>query len=116
MVAFLDYTTRSPKSPVLVGDSLLVASIPQTLGLARQLAAGSESSNTVLTPTATRLRLTATGCAMRYSIGSTSQTASATSHYLGLDQSIDIALPETPNIAVMRIGLVSGVMEVSELS
>jgi hypothetical protein len=40
---------------------------------------------------------------MRYSVGNTEQTASATtSHYIAQDERLDIAVPLNANIAVIR--------------
>ncbi|NKF21603.1 hypothetical protein G7Y82_04680 [Solimonas sp. C16B3] len=89
-----------------------VLSVP---GVARQLAASSASANTVLTTTARRASLYARGADIRYSIGSAAQTASATSHFIGAGERIDVALPATPNIAVIRNATTDGTLEVSEL-
>jgi hypothetical protein len=85
------------------------------VGVARQLAAGAASANTVLTSTARRMSVFARLADVRYSIGSASQTASATSHFIAMGERLDIELPATPNIAVIRAGAVDGVLEVSEL-
>lgn len=84
-------------------------------GVARQLAAGAASANTVLTSTCRRVSLLARLSDVRFSVGSTAQTASATSHYLSLGERVDIRLPATPNIAVIRAGAVDAVLEVTEL-
>ena len=83
--------------------------------VARQLTAGVASANTALTSTCRRISIYARTSDVRYSIGSTSQTASATSHYIGFGERMDIRLPETPNIAVIRAGAVDAVLEVTEL-
>lgn len=85
--------------------------------VARQLAASSASANTALTTTARRISIYARTADIRYAIGSTSQTANAsTSHFIALGERLDLALPATPNIAVIRAGSVDGVLEVTELS
>lgn len=84
-------------------------------GVARQLAAGAASANTALTTTCRRASLYARTSDIRYAIGSTSQTASATSHYLALGERVDVRLPATPNIAVIRAGASDATLEVTEL-
>lgn len=83
---------------------------------ARQLTAGATSSNTALTVGVTRISLYARNADIRYSIGSTSQTATATSHFIGQNERLDIGLPRNPNIAVIRNATTDGILEVSELS
>lgn len=84
-------------------------------GVARQLAAGAASANTALTTTCLRASLYARGADVRYLIGSTSQTASATSHFLANGERVDIRLPATPNIGVIRAASTDGTLEVTEL-
>jgi len=84
-------------------------------GVARQLAFTSTSANTELTSTCRRISMLARGADCRYSIGSSSQTASATSHYVASGERIDLALPATPNIAVIRAGSTDGTLELTEL-
>lgn len=83
--------------------------------VARQLTAGSASANTELTITCRRASLYARTSDIRYLIGSTSQTASATSHYLAPGERVDIRLPATPNIAVIRAGSIDAIVELTEL-
>jgi hypothetical protein len=85
--------------------------------LARQLPAGSTSANTALTPTCRRASMLARDADIRYAIGSTAQTANAsTSHLIPKGERLDVELPVSPNIAVIRAGGVDGTLEVSELS
>jgi hypothetical protein len=83
--------------------------------VARQLSAGAASANTVLTTTCRRVSLYARTADIRYLVGTTSQTASATSHFLANGERVDIRLPETPNIGVIRAGGTDGTLEVTEL-
>ena len=83
--------------------------------VARQLAAGSASANTVLTSACRRISILAVNADIRYAIGSTAQTASATSHFLALGERVDLRLPTTPNIAVIRAGSTDGTCELTEL-
>ncbi len=86
-------------------------------GVARQLGAGSSSSNTALTTTCRRVSLRAVNADIRFEIGSAAQTASATtSHFIAADERLDFAVPETPNIAVIRDASVTGVLELTELA
>jgi hypothetical protein len=57
----------------------------------------------------------AVGADIRYAIGSSSQTASATSHLIGIGERLDVAVPATPNIAVIRNASTSGTLELTEL-
>jgi hypothetical protein len=84
--------------------------------VARQLTAGSASANTALTTTCRRISIKAVGADIRYAIGSSSQTASATSHFIGNGERLDLAVPATPNIAVLRNGSTDGTLELTELS
>ena len=84
--------------------------------VARQLSAGSSSANTALTSTCRRISIKAIGADIRYAIGSTSQTASATTHFIGNGERLDLAVPATPNIAVIRGGSTDGTSELTELS
>lgn len=86
--------------------------IPQ---VARQLAAGAASSNTELTAECRRASLRAVGASIRYSVGSAAQTATAASHFIADGERLDIALPATPNIAIMRAGNIDGTLELTEL-
>lgn len=83
--------------------------------VARQLAAGATSVNTALTASADRISIFARGGAIRFSIGSTSQTATGTSHYIASGERLDFRLPDTPNIAVIRADETDCTLEVSEL-
>lgn len=84
-------------------------------GVARQLAAGAASANTALTSTVRRVSMRAVGADIRYAIGSASQTASGTSHLIANGERLDVAVPATPNIAVIRAGSTSGTLELTEL-
>jgi len=84
--------------------------------VARQLAVGSASTNTALTSSCRRISVRAVGADIRYAIGVSSQTASATSHFIANGERLDLAVPATPNIAVIRNGTTNGTLEVTELS
>ncbi len=84
-------------------------------GVARQLAAGSTSVNTALTSSCRRISMRAVGADIRYSIGTSTQTASATSHLIGIGERLDVAVTATPNIAVLQAGSTNGTLEVTEL-
>ena len=83
--------------------------------VARQLAAGSASANTALTTNCRRISVRAVGADIRYAIGSSSQTASASTHFIANGERIDLAVPSTPNIAVIRNATTDGTLEVTEL-
>lgn len=84
-------------------------------GVARQLTAGSASANTALTSTCRRISIIAVNADVRYAIGSTSQTAAASSHFIAAGERVDLRLPSTPNIAVIRAGGIDGTVELTEL-
>lgn len=83
--------------------------------VARQLVAGSASANTALTSTCRRISVRAVGADIRYAIGSSAQTASAASHFIANGERLDLAVPATPNIAVIRNASTSGTLELTEL-
>ena len=85
------------------------------VGAARQLAAGATSINTALSNGVFRISVRATGADIRFSIGQGAQTASATSHFIAQDERLDFSVSSTANIAVIRAGSSSGVLELTEL-
>lgn len=85
------------------------------VGLARQLAAGSASTNTALTTTCRRISIHARGADIRYAIGTGAQTASATSHFIAAGERLDIDVAASSQIAVIRAGSTDGTLELSEL-
>ena len=85
-------------------------------GLARQLTAGSASANTALTAGVFRISMRAVGADIRFSIGTGSQTATSSSHFIANGERLDFAVPPGANIAVLRNGTTNGTLEVTELS
>jgi len=115
--AFVD--SINDKLPALLNNRLVVDTLGQP-ATARQIATTVASANQALTSTGvTRISLFARIAPLRYSVGSTSQTAdAATSHYLAAGERIDIAVPSTtPNIAVIRASdaTTDGAAEITEL-
>jgi hypothetical protein len=114
-----DVNLSGPVTGPLTNAELRAAAVPtEPLGIpgvARQLAAGASSANTALTSTCRRISMRAVGADIRYAIGSSSQTASATSHLIGIGERLDVAVPATPNIAVIRGGTTNGTLELTEL-
>jgi hypothetical protein len=84
-------------------------------GVARTLSAGEANANTALTSTCRRASILALTADICFAVGSSSQTATASSHYIVAGERLDIALPETPNIGVIRAGSVNGTLRVTEL-
>ena len=83
---------------------------------ARQLTAGSASSNTVLTSTTRRISIRAVGADIRFSIGAGAQTANGnTSNFIANGERLDFAVPLGAQIAVIRYGTVNGTLELTEL-
>ena len=85
-------------------------------GLARQLTAGSTTSNTALTAGVFRISMRAVGADIRFSIGTGAQTATTTSHFIANGERLDFAVPPGGNIAVLRNGTTNGTLEVTELN
>ena len=107
-------------------------------GVARQLAAGSSTANTALTVGCERISILATTADVRYSLGTTAQTANAsTSHFIKNGERIELDVPQhvdhsatgdpasidnnanygnllASNIAVIRDASTDGVLEVTE--
>jgi hypothetical protein len=86
------------------------------LGVARQLAAGALSANTVLTTTTRRVSVHARTADIRFAVGAGAQTASATSHYIAAGERLDFDIPASAQIAVIRAGATDGTLELSELA
>ena len=84
-------------------------------GVARKIAAGASSSNTALTATCKRISMRAVTADIRYSIGTTSQTATTDSHFIASGERLDLAVPLGANIAVIRDAATSGTLELTEL-
>ena len=108
-----DGSARQVPLRVAEDGLLVVLGIPAQ---ALQLAAGASSANAVLTASCRRISIHARGADIRFAIGSNTQNASATaSHFIAAGERLDLALPATPNIAVIRAGTVDGTLEVMEL-
>lgn len=103
------------KLPSALTPGLLPVDVLGTLGVSRQLAAGATSANTALTTTCRRVSIHANGAAIRFAIGTGSQTASATSHYIASGERLDLDVPANAQIGVIRAGATDAVLEVSEL-
>ena len=104
-----NWTALQAKIPTLIGRPLT----------ARQQSTTTASANIVLAPSVGRISLFARVSPLRYVVGSNAQTANAaTSHYLAAGASIDLGLPGTPNIAVIRASDATqdGAAEITELS
>lgn len=84
-------------------------------GAARQLTANDSSSNIIINAGVFRISIRAVGADMRFSIGTGSQTATATSHFIANGERLDFAVPLGANIAVLRDGSTNGTLEITEL-
>ena len=90
-----------------------------TPSIARQVAVTIASANQALTATCRRISIRARTSDMRYSVGAVAQTASATtSHFIGADERLDIAVPLSAHIAVIRdsTATADGTLCISELT
>jgi hypothetical protein len=104
------------KLPVQALPGMLPVDTLASLGVARQLAAGSSSANTALTTTTRRISIHARLADIRFAVGTGAQTASATSHYIATGERLDFDVPASAQIAVIRAGTTDAVLEVSELT
>lgn len=84
-------------------------------GVARKLTAGASSANTALTSTCKRITMRAVTADIRYAIGTSSQTATTSSHFIASGERLDLAVPLGANIAVIRDAATSGTLELTEL-
>ena len=84
-------------------------------GLARQLTASSTSANTALSGGIFRISIRAVGADIRFSVGPSAQTATASSHFIANGERLDFAVPNGANIAVIRNATTDGTLEVTEL-
>ena len=105
-------TSYTIKSGLYSGEQVEPLGQPS---VARQLSAASASANTALTATISRISIRAVGADIRYSIGASAQTASATSHFIANGERLDLAVPLNANIAVIRNATTDGTLEVTEL-
>jgi hypothetical protein len=113
-----NWTTLQAKIPSLIGGRTPIEPLGRP-GTARQQSTTTASANIVLTASTGRISLFARVSPLRYVVGSSAQTANAsTSHYLAAGERIDIGLPTTPNIAVIRASDATqdGAAEITELS
>ena len=87
-------------------------------GLARKIDATNASGNTnvALTAGVFRISMRAVGADIRFSIGTGTQTATTSSHFIANGERLDFAVPPGANIAVLRNGTTNGTLEVTELS
>lgn len=113
-----NWTTLLARIPALSTNAVPVETIKQPL-VARQLAAaaaGGANLNTALTTTCRRISIYARGADIRYAIGSAAQTAGPTTHFIAAGERLDLAVPATPNLAILGDTVTTGTLEVSELS
>ena len=103
------------------GSTTAGASVAQSLtnvfefGTPRILAVGAASANLALTSTCRFISIiTTAGTHVHFSIGSTAQTATTTSHILLANQRLTIAVPPNANIAAIQ-GSAAGNLYISEL-
>lgn len=108
-VSLQEFDTNFGKLPVeTVGTPTVARSIVSTV----------DSTNVVLTSTVRRIAIYARTVDIRYKVGSTAQVANEnTSHYLPKNNRVIMAVPSSPNIAVIRDSHEStnGIVEITEL-
>jgi hypothetical protein len=82
----------------------------------RVITVSTGNTNTALTNGINRISMRAAGANTFYSVGSGSQTATLSGHFIANGERLDIGVPSTsPNIAVICASGASGVLYVSEL-
>jgi hypothetical protein len=112
----IDPVTGNSSLPSPLTPGLLPVDTLASIGVARQLAAGASSTNTVLTASCRRISIRARNGDVRFSIGTGAQTANAsTSHFIAQDERLDFDVPASAQIAVIRAGTSDGIIELSEL-
>jgi hypothetical protein len=113
-----EVTSIDAKTPTLTGGRVPVEPLGVP-GVARQVSATSSNTNTVLTVGVARISIHCRGANCRYLVGTSAQTANATtSHFVADGERIDIDVPATPNIAFIRdlAATSNGSIEITELS
>ena len=108
--------TFSARRALATTDGRALSEPLGTPAVARKLAAGASSANTVLTAMCQRISMYANGAAIRYSIGTTAQTADTNSHFIASGERLDLAIPLGAQIAVIRDASTSGTLELTELA
>lgn len=111
-----NWTTLLARVPAVALSGRMRTEDLGQVGVARQLAAGAASANTELTSTCCRVSIHARGGNIRFAIGSSGQTASGSSHYIAQGERLDLAVPATPNIAVIRADSTDCTLELTELT
>lgn len=109
--------TSANASPVVIAsDQAMIPVNPLGQpGVARQIACAGNatSANIGLTAAIRRVSLCARGSSLRYIIGA---TATTTSHYIGLNERLDINVPAGSTIAALSDTGTAGTLEITELS
>lgn len=111
--------TSGNVKPVNVSDAGRIET--EGLGVptvARQLAVTAASASADLTSTCRRISIRARGADIRYVVGTGAQVANAsTSHFIGQDERLDIAVPAGCTIAAIRdtAATANGTLCISEL-
>jgi hypothetical protein len=113
--ALLNWATLLARVPAQGIPGLMPVDTLGAVGVARQLAAGA-ASGTSTNLTSRRISIHANGAAIRYAIGTGTQSAAATSHYIASGERLDLDVPASAQISVMRAGSTDGVLELTELA
>lgn len=104
-------------SPVVIAsDQAMVPVNPLGQpGVARQIvcAANAANANVALTAAIRRVSLCARGSSLRYIIGTTATTSS---HYIGLNERLDINVPAGSTLAALSDTGTAGTLEITELT
>lgn len=86
-------------------------------GVARVITVATGNTNTALTSGITRVSIRAAGTNVFYAVGSGSQTATLSGHFIANGERLDLGVPSSaPNIAVICPSGSSGTLYLSELN
>lgn len=110
-----NWTTLLGRIPALVGGKVPTEVLGKPT-VARQLTTGASSASVTLTAGVTRISIRQRSGDARYRIGSGSQTATATDHFIADGERLDLQVDAGSTIAAIRDGLLDGVLEITELA
>lgn len=84
--------------------------------VARQLTVTDVSTSIALSLDCTRVSIYARSAAIRFVVGTGTQTATATSHFLDASNGMDFRVPLGATLAAIRAGDTNAILEISEIS
>lgn len=109
----LNWASLLARVPAAITPGLLPVDTLGTVGTARTVAMGSASANVALTTTVRRVSIHATVAGF-YSIGTSAQTATTSTHYIGAGERLDLDVAANSQIAAIR-ATSDGTLYITEL-